>query len=68
MFEVGDKVKYVETSSHPDYQNLGVGVVIVIGAGSLWPVGVVFEGYDYGPDAGYLPPFHPCDFDELERV
>ena len=68
MFEVGDKVKYVGTSKHPDYRNLGVGVVTIVGEGSLWPVCVVFDGYDYGPDVDYLTPFHPCGFDELEKV
>lgn len=68
MFKVGDKVRYVGTSRHPEYRNLGVGVVTYVGEGSLWPVNVVFEGYDYGPDVDYLTPFHPCGFDELEKV
>lgn len=69
MFEVGDKVKYVGTSRHLEYQNLGVGVVTQVGVSSLWPVNVVFEGFDYGPtDMDYLTPFHPCGLDELEKV
>lgn len=67
MFEVGDKVKYVGTSRHRGYQNLGVGVVTYAGSGSFWPVNVVFEGYDYGPESDYHVSFHPCDFDELEK-
>lgn len=71
MFEVGDKVKYVGTSRHPEYQNLGEGVVTLLLGDSVlsaFPVCVVFDGYDYGPDVDYLTPFHPCGFDELEKV
>ena len=68
MFNVGDKVKYVGTSRHPEYQNLSVGVVKFVGKGSAFPVAVVFEGYDYGPDEDYLTHFHPCDCNELEKV
>ena len=68
MFKVGDKVRYVGTSHHPEYQNLGVGVVTTVGTGPFWPVNVVFEGYDYGPAGDYLTHVHPCDFDELEKV
>jgi hypothetical protein len=68
MFEVGDKVKYVRTSRHPDYQNLGVGVVVQVVVGLDWPVNVVFEGFDYDPTDVNLVPYHPCDLDELEKV
>jgi hypothetical protein len=68
MFEVGDKVKYVSTEGPPDYQNLGVGVVIQVGVGSFWSVDVVFEGFDYSGDDDVLYPYHPCSLDELEKV
>jgi hypothetical protein len=68
MFNVGDKVKYVGTSRHLEYQNLGVGVVTQVGVGSLWPVAVVFEGFDYDPTDVDLVPYHPCGLDELEKV
>jgi hypothetical protein len=70
MFEVGDKVKYVGTTSHPEYQNLGVGVVLCVGdAVRAFPVSVVFEGFYYDPTGmDYLTPFHPCGLDELEKV
>jgi hypothetical protein len=64
MFKVGDRVKYVRGSKHPEYQNLGVGVVTLVGKGNLWPVDVVFEGYDYGCGDNS----HPCDYSELELV
>jgi hypothetical protein len=68
MFEVGDKVKYVGTSRHPEYQNLGVGVVLCVGdAIRAFPVSVVFEGFDYDPDVDMVP-YHPCGLDELEKV
>ena len=68
MFEVGDKVKYVGTSRHPEYQNLGVGVVLCVGdAIRAFPVSVVFEGFDYDTDVK-LVPYHPCGLDELEKV
>jgi hypothetical protein len=68
MFKVGDRVKYVGCSKHPEYRNLSVGVVTIVGEGNSWPVNVVFEGFDYGPTNNYLTPFHPCGYDELELV
>jgi hypothetical protein len=69
MFEVGGKVKYVGTARHPEYQNLGVGVVLCVGdAVRAFPVSVVFEGFDYDPTDVDLVPYHPCGLDELEKV
>jgi hypothetical protein len=68
MFEVGDRVRYVGAGKHPEYKNLGVGVVTEVGTGNLWPVDVVFEGFDYDPGDNHLTPFHPCNYDELELV
>ena len=69
MFKVGDKVRYVGTSRLRDYKNLGVGVVLCVDdAIRVFPVGVVFEGFDYDPTDVDLVPYHPCGLDELEKV
>lgn len=68
MFKVGDKVRYVgDPEGDPEFQNLGVGVVIRVRGNLLSRIDVLFKGFDYRYDDTLLP-YHPCYSDELELV